>query len=197
MVGDIEVHVTSDLWLKHGHHKDSSCNGVILHVAMWQKGGLPVRLQDGRILPTVILSHYIINVYGSSLRRRVSGVIQKCHHNTGRSKAIDTILLIEGFRRFEEKAARFSTLLKTAEAGQVLYKGICRALGYAGNKSPFEALADRLPLQMSRLPAADGQAGCALGGCCCPLKRRRCGGYHDDYLEELKAWGRFSRERTG
>ncbi len=145
-VGDIEVHVTSDLWLKHGHHKDPACNGVILHVAMWQKGGLPVKLQDGRVLPTVILSHYIINVYGGELRRWEAGGIQPCVHSNGHSKAVDTILLIEGLRRLEEKAARFSDLLKTAEAGQVLYKGICRALGYARNKAPFEALADRLPL---------------------------------------------------
>ena len=146
IIGDIEVHVTSDLWVKHGHHKDAACNGVVLHVAMWQKGGLPVKLQDGRILPTVILSRYILNIYGAKLRRWESCGIRPCVHSNGPSQGIDTILLIEGLRRFEEKSARFSDLLKTAEAGQVLYKGICRALGYARNKAPFEALADRLPL---------------------------------------------------
>jgi hypothetical protein len=148
IVGDIEVHVTSDLWLKHGHHRDPACNGVVLHVAMWQKGGLPVKLQDGRILPTVILSRYIINVGGAALRRWEAGGVRPCVHSAGRGKSVDTVLLIEGLRRFEERTAGFSDLLKTVEAGQVLYKGICRALGYARNKAPFETLADRLPVSL-------------------------------------------------
>ncbi|MDD5648396.1 MAG: DUF2851 family protein, partial [Dehalococcoidia bacterium] len=60
-VGNVEVHVTSDLWRQHGHHRDASYNGVILHVSMWQRGILPVRLQDGRILSTVILAQYLKN----------------------------------------------------------------------------------------------------------------------------------------
>jgi hypothetical protein len=197
-VGDIEVHVTSDLWLKHGHHKDPACNGVILHVAMWQKGGLPVKLQDGRVLPTVILSHYIINVYGAELRRWEAGGIQPCVHSSRHSKAVDTILLIEGLRRLEERAARFSNLLKTIEAGQVLYKGICRALGYARNKAPFEALADRLPLQVISGLAANSllcKQAVLLGAAgLLPSQRRviedQC---CDDYMEELESrWSRLS-----
>jgi hypothetical protein len=49
--------------------------------------------------------------------------------------------------------------LETAGAGQVLYKGICRALGYARNKAPFEALAERLPLQVLSGLAADSLPG--------------------------------------
>ena len=148
VVGDIEVHVTSDLWLKHGHHKDPACNGVILHVALWQKGGLPVKLQDGRILPTVILGQHIINVYGAALRRREARVIRPCLHGAGHGMWTDTVLLVEGLRRLEERAAEYAEALKADEAAQVLYKGICRALGYARNKAPFEALADRLPLML-------------------------------------------------
>ncbi len=148
VVGDIEVHVTSDLWLKHGHHKDPACNGVILHVALWQKGGLPVKLQDGRILPTVILGQHIINVYGAALRRREARVIRPCLHGAGHGRWTDTVLLVEGLRRLEERAAEYAEALKADEAAQVLYKGICRALGYARNKAPFEALADRLPLML-------------------------------------------------
>jgi len=197
VVGDIEVHVTSDLWIKHGHHKDSNCNGVILHVAMWQKGGLPVRLQDGRVLPTVILSRYIINVYNAALRRWEAGGIQPCSHSNGPGRTVDTILLIEGLRRFEEKAARFSGLLKTAEAGQVLYKGICRALGYARNKAPFEALADRLPLRDICGLAANslfGKQAILLGVAGLLPSQRRVNEdqYFDNYIEELEcAWSKL------
>jgi len=159
VVGDIEVHVTSDLWIKHGHHKDPSYNGVILHVAMWQKGGLPVRLQDGRVLPTVLLSSHIVNVYSGALRRWEAAGMRPCAHAKGRSKAVGAVLLIEGLRRFEEKAAAFSGQLEKAAAGQVLYKGICRALGYARNKAAFEALADRLPLTTLSCLAGGSQPG--------------------------------------
>lgn len=193
IVGDIEVHVTSDLWLKHGHHKDAACNGVILHVAMWQKGGLPVNLQDGRLLPTVILSRYIINVYGGVLRRWETGGMKQCLHNTGRNEATGTILLIQGLRRFEEKAARFSGLLRTAEAGQVLYKGICRALGYAGNKLPFEALAERLPLPLvSSLATGSlpGKQAVLLGAAGLLPSQSKAGvdQCRDDYMAELENW---------
>ena len=192
VVGDIEVHVTSDLWLKHGHYKDSNCNGVILHVAMWQKGGLPVRLQDGRVLPTVILSRYIMNVYSGSVRRWEAGGIQPCSHSNGPGKAIDTILLIEGLRRFEEKAAAFSGLLETAEAGQVLYKGICRALGYARNKAPFEALAGRLPLGAIYSLAADslpGKQAVLLGAAGLLPSQMGINRAHccDEYIQELES----------
>jgi hypothetical protein len=198
VVGDIEVHVTSDLWLKHGHHKDAACNGVILHVAMWQKGGLPVKLQDGRILPTVILSQYIININGAALRRWEAGGIRQCAHTTGNSRRIDRILLIEGLRRLEERTAGFAESLKTAEAGQVLYKGICRALGYSRNKAPFEALADRLPVAvifqlaggspLSKQAVLLGAAG-LLPSQRGVIEHQCCGGD----AEELESrWGRLS-----
>lgn len=198
VVGDIEVHVYSDLWLKHGHHQDPACNGVILHVAMWQKGGLPVKLQDGRLLPTVILSRYIIDVHGRVLRRWEAAGPQPCAYSDGRGKSLDRVLLIAGLRRFEEKAAGFSDLLKTAEAGQVLYKGICRALGYAGNKAPFEALADRLPLTAVLKLAADSlpaRQAVLLGAAGLLPSQNRVTGhqYRDDYKEDLESrWSRLS-----
>ena len=182
VVGDIEVHVTSDLWLKHGHHKDPACNGVILHVALWQKGGLPVKLQDGRVLPTVILGQHIINIYGAALRRREARVIRPCLHGGGNSRMTDTILLIEGLRRLEERAADYAEALKTAEAAQVLYKGICRAFGYTRNKAPFEALADRLPLPLIFRLAGNsltGQQALLLGAA----------GLLPSQSELIKEWG--------
>ena len=148
-VGDVEVHLTSDLWQRHGHNRDASYNGVILHVSMWQRGFLPVRLQDGRVLSTVILAQYISNsrglLEGISIRPA-----QRCPHLAGSGKKADRIIVEAGLLRFEQKSARFAHLLAGGDPEQVLYKGICRALGYARNTRSFEALADRVTIEMVR-----------------------------------------------
>jgi hypothetical protein len=56
------------------------------------------------------------------------------------------ILDTAGEQRFRQKAERFQAELKQKWAGQVLFRGIMGALGYAKNTDPFLELADRIPL---------------------------------------------------
>jgi hypothetical protein len=56
------------------------------------------------------------------------------------------ILDTAGEQRFRQKAERFQAELKQKRAGQVLFRGIMGALGYAKNTDPFLELADRIPL---------------------------------------------------
>ena len=152
-VGDVEVHLTSDLWQRHGHNRDAAYNGVILHVSMWQRGFLPVRLQDGRVLRTVILAQYIRN--GGDLLRDISlRPAQRCPHLVSSGKKADRVIVESGLARFEQKSARFARSLRADDPEQVLYKGICRALGYARNAKPFETLAGRVTADMVRNYAA-------------------------------------------
>jgi len=53
-----------------------------------------------------------------------------------------------GVERFLFKAKQFEEELATKEAGQVLYRAVMRALGYAKNTKSFEELADRIPLNI-------------------------------------------------
>ena len=152
-VGDVEVHVTSDLWQRHGHHRDASYNGVILHVSLWQRGFLPVRLQNGRILSTVILAQYIKG--SRDLQQGISArPAQRCMHIVRSGKKADGIIVEAGLSRFEQKSARFAQALRADDPEQVLYKGICRALGYAWNARPFETLAGKVTADMVRNYAA-------------------------------------------
>jgi hypothetical protein len=61
------------------------------------------------------------------------------------------ILDTAGEQRFRQKAERFQAELKQKWAGQVLFRGIMRALGYAKNIDPFSELADRIPLSSIEL----------------------------------------------
>ena len=148
-VGDVEVHLTSDLWQRHGHHRDAAYNGVILHVSMWQRGSLPVRLQDGRILPTVILGQYI--KIGRNLLQSISGSPhQRCPSLQHAGRHMDGIIVRAGLARFEQKSAAFAQAFKEDDPRQVLYRGVCRALGYSRNVKPFETLAGRVTADMIR-----------------------------------------------
>lgn len=150
LVGDIELHVSSDLWQKHRHHINPAYNGVILHVAMWQCGKLPVKLESGRYVPTVILSDYVT---GQSLRKgRVGRPAGHCRYAGSKRNArrLNCILSNAGMQRLSAKCARYAVALQEGEEEQVVYKGICRALGYSRNSLPFMSLAERLPLRMVR-----------------------------------------------
>lgn len=33
--GDVEIHLSDDLWKQHGHHRDSRYDNVVLHISLW------------------------------------------------------------------------------------------------------------------------------------------------------------------
>ena len=145
VTGDIEIHVTSDLWQKHGHHNNPAYNGIILHVVMWKQGELPVRSEAGGAVPTVVLSKYVtlreleyhdkyLQVPGCKMLNRLA------------ANQIKNVLYAAGMERFKLKADRFLLAIKSQASEQVLYKGICRALGYSRNALSFERLSDCLPI---------------------------------------------------
>jgi len=70
-------------------------------------------------------------------------------------KIIDRIIVQAGLARFAQKSAGFRQALLDRDPEQVLYKGICRALGYAWNVKPFEMLADNVTVQMIRNHATE------------------------------------------
>ena len=148
LVGDVELHLSSDLWQKHGHHINPAYNGIILHVAMWQRGSLPVKLETGLAVPTVILSGYITE---RSLSKQRSGrsLRHVCPAPARKVPAeIKRILMQAGMQRFSIKSSKYATAVADRGAEQALFKGICRALGYSRNTAPFEELADRLPADL-------------------------------------------------
>jgi len=145
--GDVEVHVRSSDWYGHEHHADAEYNDVILHVVMWHNCNSITLLQSGRSVPVLSLSQALQH-QAYLLPHRLA-----CFQTPGQPdrKRLLGSLSSAGEERFRHKAARFREdlvgLTAREEAGQVLFRGMMRALGYAKNTSPFEELADRMPLQ--------------------------------------------------
>jgi hypothetical protein len=146
--GDIEIHVKSSNWWAHRHHQDPAYNRVILHVVFWRDIATTVILQNGQEVPTLALHKFVDRTDPCVLRP------MPCRNTRHRwnTALIGEILDTAGEARFEAKTADFRGALSRAGAGQSLYEGIMKALGYAKNKQPMAELARRMPLH--RLEAA-------------------------------------------
>ena len=140
--GDVEVHVKSSDWYSHKHHADAEYNNVILHVVMWHDCNSATLLQSGRAVPVLCLAKALHHqAYLLPHQLPCFRILDHMDRQT-----LGELLSTAGEERFKQKAKHFQAQLKQEEAGQVLLRGIMRALGYAKNTKPFEELADRMPL---------------------------------------------------
>lgn len=145
--GDVEVHVRSSDWYRHGHDADAAYNNVILHVVMWHDCSSATLLQSGRQIPLLCLAKAL--KHQSYLLPYTLPCFRILDHMDG--PILEKILTAAGEERFKQKATQFQSQmlrppLSELGAGQVLYRGMMRALGYAKNTKPFEELADRMSL---------------------------------------------------
>jgi hypothetical protein len=149
--GDVEVHVKSSDWYSHEHHADAEYNNVILHVVMWHDCNSATLLQSGKPVPVLCLAKALQHqAYLLPCQLPCFQILDHVDRQT-----LVKLLNTAGEERFKQKAMHFQTeILRPAlralsageEAGQVLFRGMMRALGYAKNTKPFEDLADRMPL---------------------------------------------------
>jgi hypothetical protein len=144
--GDVEVHVKSSDWYSHEHHADAAYNNVILHVVMWHDCNSATLLQSGKPVPVLCLAKALR--HQAYLLPQQLPCFQILDHVD--RQILGKLLNAAGEERFKQKAMRLQTeILRFAqkeEVGQVLFRGMMRALGYAKNTKPFENLADRMPL---------------------------------------------------
>ncbi|TEU18101.1 MAG: DUF2851 family protein, partial [Dehalococcoidia bacterium] len=128
------------------HHVDAAYNNVILHVVMWHDCSSATSLQSGKTVPVLCLAAALR--HQAYLLPYQLPCFQILDHMD--RQALGKLLNAAGEARFEQKAMNFrAEILRFAqkeEAGQVLFRGMMRALGYAKNTKPFEYLADRVPL---------------------------------------------------
>jgi hypothetical protein len=144
--GDVELHVRASDWRAHGHHRDPRYNSVILHVVLWSSGGLPIGLENGKTVPTLVLSQYLDGSIGDICPVPA----EPCYQAAVRlgDAMMGELLDNAGEERFLRKAALFQEGLRAEQANQVLYQGIMRALGYSKNKERFQELASLMPLSV-------------------------------------------------
>jgi hypothetical protein len=151
--GDVEVHVKSSDWYSHKHHTDAEYNNVILHVVIWHDCNSATLLKSGKPVPVLCLAKALRHQAYLLPYQQLpcSQILDHMDRQT-----LKKLLNTAGEERFKQKAMHFQAEIKQEEAGQVLFRGMLRALGYAKNTKPFEELADRMPLNF--IEAREGLA---------------------------------------
>lgn len=147
--GNVELHVSSAEWNRHGHQTDGAYNNVILHVVY--KDDQPVTMPDGRKVPTLELNERI----PEELYQRYHHLIfsnQTFIPCEATLKTVDDItmrnwltrVLVE---RLEKKSGAVLAALEVNRGDweETFYRFLAGNFGFKVNALPFEMMAKSLP----------------------------------------------------
>lgn len=146
-VGNVEVHLRSSDWLRHGHTGDAAYNNVVLHVV--EEADDEVVTADGKQLPQLQLPipDSVRENYTQLCRTddypRCWPIVPQLQRLTVHSWM--SALLAE---RLQERAGRCLERLQATEGDweRVLFITLARNFGFGINGDAFEAWAKRFPL---------------------------------------------------
>ena len=155
--GDVEVHVYSNDWNKHGHHLQETYNNVSLHVAMWNNTKDDfVYNKNGSSIPQLILSKYLnreldelfdtinFDKYPDSIKTNVGLCRKSMDIKELSNECVGFFLDSAGDERILTKTKRFSAILDKRTYEQTMYEATMEAMGYKNNKDQFLKLANLL-----------------------------------------------------
>lgn len=166
--GDVEVHLRSSEWHRHGHSTDMAYAAVVLHVVYEHDAERPCLSAFRREeIPTLALARFlpadlehlaqVIDVRGYP--GEGIGGLGQCHRHLneepGAFAAGLRVVEEAGDARFLRLARRCARLLDSAEPEEVLYRGILEGLGFRRNRAAFAELASRAPWGRLRAEAME------------------------------------------
>lgn len=173
--GNVEIHINSSDWYRHGHQKDEAYDNVILHVVF--NNDKQVFNRDGSEIPVLELRNYLkvkaYKVYRYLIRNRAGIPCQDMIsaidpiHITGWKEA----LLV---RRLERKVEILEKEFKhyNMDLEKAFTVNLFRVFGYKVNKLPFELTGKSIPVRAIKFARSDlicieallfGQAGMLEG----------------------------------
>jgi RNAse (barnase) inhibitor barstar len=151
--GDIEIHVYSHDWIRHGHHKQKAYESICLHVFMWNDRKSKYVKIKNHFIPQLELYKYL----ELELEKLIEMIdIEDYPHPAGANagpcqkglcsiasddKWIGYFLDFAGDERILVKTNRLEKCLNTQTFEQILYEAIMESLGYKNNKEQFRHLA--------------------------------------------------------
>ena len=150
--GQVEIHVKSSDWYRHGHQKDPAYQNIILHVVYDQDRVIPELDEQG--IPTLQLKGFLSQdpielpswVDGQSkipCANQTSSIPEEVWEDWKES------LL---HQRLERKSERIKQWWASHgyDWSQVFHMAMARALGFAANSDPMEQLARQVPIRWIR-----------------------------------------------
>ncbi|PLB85927.1 DUF2851 domain-containing protein [Dysgonamonadaceae bacterium] len=149
--GNVEIHRSSDEWMKHGHHTDKAYNSVVLHVVEYDKGD--VFNEKGQKVPQLVI-HVSEKVKQNADFLLFSDAILPCKSHLANTpkQLTDAWLTTLAIERLERKTDDVFAHLKRFNNSwdDTFYVLLARNFGFGLNSDEFERLALSLPYSYIR-----------------------------------------------
>ncbi len=144
--GNVEIHIHSSDWYKHGHQNDRTYDNIILHVV--QKQDKPVFRADGEAIPTLELRYP--ERLGENYRKLMEAKSWiPCQEKFSQT---DRFTLKIGFNRLmierlQEKTGEITDrhTRNNHNWNETFYQILARNFGFKTNALPFEMVARAMP----------------------------------------------------
>lgn len=194
LCGQVELHVHSDDWHRHGHHRDPAYDSVILHVFVHQGRKTTVRSDGTEIAELCLGDRLDPAIFNATFSKNAL----PCHGIGARFLPVDAGRWLEehGLARLLGKAAAFGEELKASRQdwSQVLWEKVAGALGGPVNASAFEQVSRHAHWDLVRRYVHSPLAAEALlFGSCGLLSGRAV----DPYMGELQLQWDFLQRKHG
>ena len=144
--GNVEIHLRSSDWFRHGHHLDAAYNNVILHVTM--QADMEVTTQEGKRIPQLIMEmpEALCQGYEELL---TTMDYPRCHRQVSsfspllRTGWMDA-LLCERLMERSERVLNYVTEMR-GDWAHALMVTLARSFGFSLNGEAFERWGRMLP----------------------------------------------------
>lgn len=151
--GNVEIHINSSDWFRHGHDSDPAYDNVILHV-VWNHDA-EVSRKDNSLIPVLELKNLVSNntlqLY-ENLLLETRGKWINCEKDFPELDDFTLQNWLERiyFERLEAKSGFIYNLLKKSSGDweEVIFKLLARNFGLNVNGDAFLSMADSLPFSV-------------------------------------------------
>ena len=146
--GNIEIHLKSSDWYRHGHQNDPHYDNVILHVVY--EDDRPVVRQNGESIPTLVLkgnfNPRLLTTYQGFLLSKKWIPCQETIAHTDPFQLLNWLQRL-AVERLERKASEMEAQLRESKNDfqETFYRRLLQNYGFKVNQEAFDALGRSLP----------------------------------------------------
>ncbi|WP_448519268.1 DUF2851 family protein [Rhodoflexus sp.] len=196
--GQVELHMRTSDWLRHGHQRDAAYEGVILHVVWEHDTSEPLVRADCSPIPVLALKSrtdpLLWERYALMLAQPAEAIA--CASQIEKVPSLTVLAMADRalVRRLHRKAEEVLDWLQQVRGDwqQVAYMLLMRNMGFKVNAAPMLELARSLPYHVLRKHLHEPlQTEALLLGMSGWLSKA----YEDSYLQKLQAEFRYLQHK--
>lgn len=194
--GNVEIHIRSSDWFRHGHESDPAYENVILHVVY--EDDRPIHDPSGNLLPTLVLK----DLFDEGLYWKYEQLLHNqtaipCQNEFPKVDGLIVESMLERslVERLQSKSREIQKLLEknNNDWNETFYQWMARGFGLKINAEPMLLLARMLPLRiLARHKDNLFQLEALLFGTAGMLP-----GEEDDYSKQLSREYQFLKHKYG